>query len=224
MPSVKWSYKDTEWKHCFMHGRVTTSIFFIIFSLSIIITVIPLYIIRDTNIGIDGAIYSMCSVELLLAVVSYSIFFRRLSGFQLSPFSTRQYFSTFTLIITLQIIYILISGIGLHKSSPVTFDLLSIVTMVFVIPVYEELFYRGCLFGLVSSIYKKGYIAPAILSSIVFSFMHMQFSSALEYTLMFVVGLILTYTRIITKGLLLPILLHSSMNAFALIFNFLLSK
>ncbi|MDR3104676.1 MAG: CPBP family intramembrane metalloprotease [Yokenella regensburgei] len=85
-----------------------------------------------------------------------------------------------------------------------------------IIPFYEEIFYRGCLFGGLCSVFRKHIIIPIIFSSLVFSLMHTQFVSVLEYVLMFVVGVIISYSRVVTKGLLAPIAIHSGMNVFVI--------
>ncbi|WBM72669.1 CPBP family glutamic-type intramembrane protease [Buttiauxella sp. WJP83] len=197
----------------FSHGYFTSSIFLTIFILSVAITSIPIYIMGYS--GIESSLYVMFFAELQLAIVSYSVFFRRLSEFHLSGFSARQFFSALTIIIALQVCYMM-----LQDGSGINLGFLPVVIMVIVIPFFEEVFYRGCLFGFICSIYKKDLILPAVLSSLIFSIMHMQFTSIIEYALIFAVGLILSYARVITKGLLLPMALHSTMNAFVLTANF----
>ncbi|MGU3523723.1 CPBP family intramembrane glutamic endopeptidase [Enterobacteriaceae bacterium C23F] len=208
--------------HDFAHGFITSVYFIVVFILSFAITSLPLFIINYTKLSLNDAIYLMCVVELTLAVATYGLFLHRLSEFKFSRFSLRQYTYLLITIVTLQFTCIMLS-LGLNKPAVITLDFLSVITLVFIIPVYEEIFYRGCLFGFFCSLFKKGIVTPAILTSFVFSFMHMQFTSGLEYILMFTVGLILAYARIITKGLLLPIALHSTMNAFALTYNYLSS-
>ncbi|NIF59339.1 CPBP family intramembrane metalloprotease [Enterobacter sp. Ap-916] len=208
----------------FTHSHVTAFYLFITFSLSIVFTSIPVLIINHTDTGLDSALFIMCMAEFLLALISYLVYLHRLSEFRLSSFSARQFICLVTLIIALQISVVLLSTSGFHKKTTVLFDVIPFITLTFVIPVYEEIFYRGCLFGFICSLYKKGIILPSVLCSVVFSLMHTQYMSFIEYALMFSVGLILTHARVISRGLLLPIVLHSTMNAFVLIFNSFLSK
>jgi hypothetical protein len=101
-------------------------------------------------------------------------------------------------------------------SENLIFDVRSILMLTLIIPFYEEIFYRGCLFGGLCSVFRKHIIIPIIFSSLVFSLMHTQFVSVLEYVLMFVVGVIISYSRVVTKGLLAPIAIHSGMNVFVI--------
>lgn len=210
--------------HLFTHSHITAFLLFITFSLSIVFTLIPVLIINHTDTGLDGAVLIMCIAEFLLAMISYIVYLHRLSEFRFSRFSARQYFRLITIIIALQVSVILLSNSGGYKKISSLLDVTSFITLAFVIPVYEEIFYRGCLFGFICSLYKKDIILPFILCSVVFSLMHTQYMSFIEYALMFAVGLILTHARVISRGLLLPIVLHSTMNACVLIYNYFLSK
>ncbi|MFX4315776.1 CPBP family intramembrane metalloprotease [Enterobacter sp. 63] len=95
-------------------------------------------------------------------------------------------------------------------------DAQSFFMFALITPFYEEVFYRGCLFGGLCSVFRKHITIPIIFSSLVFSLMHTQFTSIFEYGLMFVVGVIISYARVLTKGLLVPILIHSGMNIFVM--------
>lgn len=201
----------------YVHSKITGYTLFLIFTASIFISLIPLLILPYH--GVDDSIYAMVIIEFSFSMFCYSLFLFRLFEFRFSLFGFRQYALQMLIIIILQCAYVFYMSTAGVDSVKINYDYKSILSIVLIIPIYEEIFYRGCLFGSVCFLYKKGVILPGLVTSLVFSLMHMQFNSGLEYLLIFVVGIILNYARVLTKGLLLPIALHSSMNAFVIFIN-----
>src|SRR5690625_4414117 len=84
-------------------------------------------------------------------------------------------------------------------------------------PILEELVFRKVIFG---SLYKKvNFFWAALLSSIIFAVMHIDFSHLLIYTAM---GFVFSFLYVKTKRIIVPIIVHMSLNSFAVIGQLLL--
>lgn len=198
----------------YSHGLITTSVLFSVFILSLLLTFSPSLVVRQY--GVDSAIEAMVIIEFSMALTVYLVYLRKLSEFRFSKFKKIDFILPLSLIIVIQAGYIYFNSKFNGASESLIFDVRSILMLTLIIPFYEEIFYRGCLFGGLCSVFRKHIIIPIIFSSLVFSLMHTQFVSVLEYVLMFVVGVIISYSRVVTKGLLAPIAIHSGMNVFVI--------
>ncbi|KAA0543387.1 CPBP family intramembrane metalloprotease [Bacillus sp. BGMRC 2118] len=79
-------------------------------------------------------------------------------------------------------------------------------------PILEEVIFRKILFG---SLYKRfNFIIAAIISSIIFAIVHMDFTHILIYTAM---GFTFAYLYVKTKRIIVPIIAHVSMNTFVVL-------
>lgn len=90
---------------------------------------------------------------------------------------------------------------------------------ILVVPFYEECIYRGCLVDFFCNIFKGDLILPIVLSSATFCGMHTQYTGLLNFAVLFIVSIILSFSRIKSGSLLSPMLLHSSMNAFVILLS-----
>jgi hypothetical protein len=198
----------------YSHGLKTTSVLFSVFILSLLLTFSPSLVVRQY--GVDSAIEAMVIIEFSMALTVYLVYLRKLSEFRFSKFKKIDFILPLSLIIVIQAGYIYFNSKFNGASENLIFDVRSILMLTLIIPFYEEIFYRGCLFGGLCSVFRKRIIIPIIFSSLVFSLMHTQFVSVFEYVLMFVVGVIISYSRVVTKGLLAPIAIHSGMNVFVI--------
>lgn len=203
----------------YSHGLITTSVLFSVFILSLLLTFSPSLVVRQY--GVDSAIEAMVIIEFSMALTVYLVYLRKLSEFRFSKFKKIDFILPLSLIIVIQAGYIYFNSKFNGASESLIFDVRSILMLTLIIPFYEEIFYRGCLLGGLCSVFRKHIIIPIIFSSLVFSLMHTQFVSVLEYVLMFVVGVIISYSRVVTKGLLAPIAIHSGMNVFVIFIQIL---
>lgn len=77
-------------------------------------------------------------------------------------------------------------------------------------PIIEELVFRQAIFG---HLYKKmNFFWAALISSAIFSIVHLDFSHILVYTAM---GFVFSYLYVKTKRIIVPIIAHVLMNTFA---------
>ena len=92
---------------------------------------------------------------------------------------------------------------------PVWDKVLYIITLCFIVPVSEELVFRGAVFGHLRKAFKPW--VAVILSSIVFGLMH---GIKLHIGYAFVCGLIITSCYYLTESLIAPVILHVIFNVF----------
>ena len=82
--------------------------------------------------------------------------------------------------------------------------------MVFVVPVLEEVIFRGFIFRFLLRRYSV--VTAIFVSSFLFAFMHLRF---MGFAYLFVYGLLFAYSYSRTRSLLTPILLHVFINLMA---------
>ncbi|SDX00692.1 hypothetical protein SAMN05421781_3026 [Marinococcus luteus] len=76
-------------------------------------------------------------------------------------------------------------------------------------PILEELVFRKAIFG---SLYKRtNFFIAAIISSLIFAAVHLDFTHLLVYTM---IGFVFAYLYVKTGRIIVPIIVHSLMNAF----------
>lgn len=76
-------------------------------------------------------------------------------------------------------------------------------------PILEELVFRKAIFG---SLYKRtNFFIAAIISSLIFAAVHLDFTHLLVYTM---IGFVFAYLYVKTGRIIVPIIVHSIMNAF----------
>ncbi|MDN7383112.1 CPBP family intramembrane metalloprotease, partial [Escherichia coli] len=90
---------------------------------------------------------------------------------------------------------------------------INIFSSVLLVPVYEEIVFRGCLFNSFKFWFNDNIYTSAIVTSVIFSALHLQYTDFHTFLMLFLVSLVLISAKIKSNGLLMPILLHMSMNA-----------
>ncbi|OZM55805.1 CPBP family intramembrane metalloprotease [Lottiidibacillus patelloidae] len=83
-------------------------------------------------------------------------------------------------------------------------------------PILEEILFRKIIFG---SLYKKfnNFFVAAIISSLLFAVIHVDFTHLLIYTAM---GFTFAYLYVKTNRILVPIIAHAAMNSIVFLMNF----
>ena len=89
---------------------------------------------------------------------------------------------------------------------------IKIFSSVFLVPVYEEIVFRGCLFNSFKFWFQDNIYIPAIVTSVIISALHLQYTYFRTFLMLFLVSLVLISEKIKSNGLLMPILLHMAMN------------
>lgn len=88
-----------------------------------------------------------------------------------------------------------------------------------IVPIYEELIFRGVLWRLCMHIFggfRHYTIITSVLISLLFAVLHSQYQP-IEQLLLFAISLVLCYARWQSGSLILPILLHIANNALAFV-------
>ncbi|HGA7339036.1 TPA: lysostaphin resistance A-like protein [Salmonella enterica subsp. enterica serovar Saintpaul] len=86
------------------------------------------------------------------------------------------------------------------------------ILIIFIAPVYEEIIFRGCLFNIIYFWCRSNIYVTAIIVSVMFSVVHLQYTEIMTFIVLFLVSLILSLARVKGRGLLMPVLLHILMN------------
>ncbi|MFB4166032.1 lysostaphin resistance A-like protein [Alteribacillus sp. JSM 102045] len=114
---------------------------------------------------------------------------------------------------------------GIEPGSENTQDILEMVKMVptFAIvvaiigPILEEIVFRKVIFG---AFYKRfNFVISALLSSVIFAVVHLDFTHILIYT---AVGFTFSFLYVKTGRIIVPIIAHVAMNGYAVIIQVLL--
>lgn len=127
------------------------------------------------------------------------------------------YFAT-TLVVTVVLYMINIPGLDLQQVQEIGFRgmtqpyefIVAFLALVVFAPVFEELMFRGYLFGRLRRLHK--YLLSAVLTSLVFGAVHMQLNVAIDT---FILGMFMSYARERFDSVYPPIFMHMIKNGFA---------
>lgn len=172
-------------------------------------------LITSHLIGTGFAFLTMVMLEILIGILAYAIFYRKQG--QMSVSHLKKALPFFLLVLLMQTLPIIFT----HSYNPLLHFSLSdtpgVIYFIIVSPFCEEVFYRGCLFDSLCHFCntlgaRQAMIVSSLATSLIFSAMHIQFSSISEYSSVFILSILLICVRVLTKGLALPIMLHSFFN------------
>ncbi|KFB98698.1 CAAX family protease [Trabulsiella guamensis ATCC 49490] len=96
-----------------------------------------------------------------------------------------------------------------------------ILAMVFFAPIVEEIIFRGFLLQGFLIWLPNNRLACCVLVSLIFSAAHVQYKSNAIIAELIILSLFFCYVRIISKGLLMPVLCHMLTNAIILLWYYL---
>ncbi|HLQ71011.1 MAG TPA: CPBP family intramembrane glutamic endopeptidase [Bacillota bacterium] len=115
---------------------------------------------------------------------------------------------------------------GIEPGSENTFEIMDIARAapLFIIvpalvgPILEEIIFRKIIFG---SLYKRmNFFLAALISSLIFGIIHMEPEHLLLYAAM---GFVFAFVYVMTKRIMVPIIVHMSMNSIAVMLQFSLT-
>ncbi|MDY0927729.1 CPBP family intramembrane glutamic endopeptidase [Enterobacter sp. CFBP8995] len=157
-------------------------------------------------------------VEFFVIVPVYLLKFRKKEGFGIGNFTIMQFVMFFAVILIIQFIIPTVffdtDEIAVSQqqiSLPLYTLILTQISYILVVPVYEEIAIRGGLFGALT-VFSNNKVFSAIITSLIFSLLHTQYSDFKPFFLLYLISLTLVAARVLSKGLLLPVLLHAFMN------------
>lgn len=194
-----------------------------LFVLMFFSTALPLAFPNRDELLMLGLFFPYAIIVQFLAIMPiYFLFFRDKEAFRAGQFSSLQFMMFMTLIIITQYIVSNVFFPSERQVSsekvlnlPVLTILLTQLTYGFLAPIYEEITIRGGLFAGLNIIFKNKLVA-AMVTSLIFSLMHTQHLEFKYFLVLFLVSLIFILAKVVSGGLLLPIVLHISMNLFAI--------
>lgn len=185
----------------------------LVFAASVALTGVPLLTIP--RIGLEYSLYLLFSLEFVLGLGVGFLIYRG----DLKITKIRLLLNCLFIIMSLQLLSYVLKAHSIGSASLSIKNLIPYFFTILIIPFYEEIFYRGCLFDFLRGIYTRDLIFPSVMSSIVFCVMHTQYTDLFDYVIIFAISMVLAFSRVKSGGLSMPILLHSSMNAFVIILN-----
>ncbi len=112
--------------------------------------------------------------------------------------------------IALSIVLAPLGGYLPEDSREFSDSLWTLVLVVFAAPIFEEVLFRGRLYGLLRT--KVSPMVSVLLSSLMFGLMHLQPAIMLEGVLM---GLLFSYAYLRSRSIFAPVILHMCNNALA---------
>lgn len=158
-------------------------------------------------------------VNFFVVSVSYLLFFRKRNGMKSGFFSLKLLAVLFILICLTQFgipqLFKPESQEQWIRSQVSTWNLstyINALLIALIVPVYEEIVFRGCLMNVSLHWSNNNFILSTLIVSILFSAVHMQYHNYASFIILFIVSCILTYSRFVTGGILTSILLHILMN------------
>lgn len=143
--------------------------------------------------------------------------------FGLEPFLKRDLFNWFLVVVAITLAFTLMTWLISHEQSDFMLQvwqscdnvLLLIFAIVIVAPFFEELLFRGFIFtGLRNSTLGTG--GAIVMSSALWAIIHQQYGS-FELIFVFLLGTVLAISRVASKSLYVPIILHMLNNLFAIV-------
>ncbi|HBR1042133.1 TPA: CPBP family intramembrane metalloprotease [Klebsiella pneumoniae] len=185
----------------------------LVFATSVALTGVPLLTIP--RIGLEYSLYLLFSLEFALGLGVGVLIYKG----NLKITKIRLLLNCLVIIMLLQLFSYILKTHSIGSASLSIQNLIPYFFTILIIPFYEEIFYRGCLFDFLRGLYTRDLIFPSVMSSVVFCVMHTQYTELFDYVIIFAISMVLTFSRIKSDGLSTPILLHSSMNAFVIILN-----
>lgn len=194
------------------------SILLMIIFMSVGWTAVPLFTIDA--IGLDISVFIMLMGEFITAICAYQFFLKKRPGinfcFHQQTGIMLFFAGAVVVILLLQISAFALSNVQDNGGEQERLTWVSMFTLIFIVPIYEEIYYRGCVIELIRLVFTKSMLIPVVLSSIFFCFMHTQYNDYISYFVLFASSLLIGYTRFKTNGLFYPVLLHSMMNTIAI--------
>lgn len=190
----------------------------LIITMSFFWTVVPVFTIGYC--GLDVSIFIMLTGELVTALACYKFYLKKFQEYNFklnkNPVVLKACVISLFFILLLQVVAFIILHRQGYAGGSDDLTLATIVTLIIIVPLYEEIYYRGCVLGLMRFFLKNRIIIPAVLSSAFFCLMHTQYNDFISYVILFLSSVIICFIRIKSNGLLYPLVLHSLMNGMAI--------
>jgi membrane protease YdiL (CAAX protease family) len=94
--------------------------------------------------------------------------------------------------------------------------ILMVLTICVVVPIMEELVFRGWLYSKIAQT-KLGDIGALTISSIIFTLIHTQYDNIITFLVIFLLGLLLGFARYKSANISYSIAMHMIFNSLAMV-------
>lgn len=193
---------------------------FSMFLLMVAITFTPALLKKHTALITHETLLPLMYVtEFIILIPLYFLFFKKRPGLGRGTCNVRLFFLLLSIILLLQFIAPWLLGIRKTEEwmvSQITLEdyyfWLNNIMLIFIVPVYEEIVFRGCLFNALKYWFNENVYLSAVLVSVLFSILHTQYSDIRTLFILFLVSLVLIFARVKSNGILMPVILHIMMN------------
>ncbi|MBW6047798.1 CPBP family intramembrane metalloprotease [Klebsiella pneumoniae] len=201
---------------------------FSMFLLFVAITYVPVMFKDYNNIhSQEIALSVLYATEFIVLVPLYLLFFSKRAGLGRGDFNVKVFLFLLILILLLQFITPWMLRIDKTEEwvvSQVTLEhyyfWLANLPLIFIVPVYEEMIFRGCLFNTFRYWLNDNVYLSAVSVSILFSILHTQYSDIRTLFILFLVSMVLIFARVKSNGILMSIILHMVMNMIVIGFQY----
>lgn len=213
--------EDKKYSCEYIERNKSVSGCFAMFILFFGITFIPLFLRNGAELMARGLLIPLLiTLEFMFIIPLYYIFFRKREGLGVGSFRLKTFMILFLIILLVQYLFPYLFGINkAEKWSESQATLggyifwINAILLIFIAPVYEEIVFRGCLFNILKFWFRGNIYGAAIIVSLIFSAVHLQYTEIRTFIMLFLVSLTLTAARVKSRGLLMPVILHMLMNA-----------
>lgn len=209
-----------ECENSFAYNKNSAVVFLLAIIISTMLTFSPAVTLR--YVGLDFAYSFVFISESLVATFFYLFFLSKLPECKIrvkTDADTIRLSSFLFIIIILIQLAVYCYRDHLYHYEPSQLNWIEIFVMTMVVPYYEEIIYRACVFGFLCSIFRKNLVIPSIITSVFFCMMHGQYYDILDQVILFILSMILLKVRIKSRGLFYSMAIHSGMNAFVIFLN-----
>lgn len=197
---------------------------FSMFLLLVGLTFYPVIISDKVALVESGFLFIILyTLEFSFIVPLFLIFFRKQENMGKGSFNIKQFLVLLFLTLLVQLAGAYILDIRKTENWMVEQESvkgglfwLNFLMLVFVVPVYEELVFRGCLLSAFLTFFRGNIFIASLVTSILFALLHTQYTDSRTLIILFLVSIILIAARIISRGLIMPMLLHMAMNSIIL--------
>lgn len=197
---------------------------FFMFLLLVGLTFYPVIISDKVALVESGFLFIILyTIEFSFIVPLFLIFFRKQESMGKGSFNIKQFLVLLFLILLVQLAGAYILDIRKTENWMVEQESikgglfwLNILMLVFIVPIYEELVFRGCLLSALLTFFRGNIFIASLVTSLLFALLHTQYTDIRTLIILFLISIILISARIISKGMLMPIVLHMAMNGIIL--------
>lgn len=193
---------------------------FSMFLLMVAITFIPALVKKHNDlITYETLLPLLYATEFIILIPLYFLFFKKRPGLGRGTFNVKLFFLLLSIIMLLQ--FVAPGLLGIKKAeewmvSQVTLEnhyfWLNNIMLIFIVPVYEEIVFRGCLFNTFKYWFNENVYLSAGLVSVLFSILHTQYSDMRTLFILFLISLVFIFAKVKSNGILMPVILHIMMN------------